>query len=130
VLGGIAAPLFATYSASKAGLRGFSEALRREMAGHGVTVTHVNPRAVATAMNDGVIAEFNKRTSTREDPPAQVAMRIYKAMLYDEKEVNIGLPERFYLKLNALLPLLIDDALIANRHIGENILDPRQGAFQ
>ena len=44
--GSIGFAWFAAYSASKFGLRGFSEALRRELDGTGVTVTYVAPRAV------------------------------------------------------------------------------------
>lgn len=47
--GSIGFPFFAAYSASKFGLRGFSQALRRELAGSGVGVTYVAPRATRTA---------------------------------------------------------------------------------
>ena len=47
VLGDIPYPLFASYSATKAGLRGFSIALRRELAPLGIGVTYAAPRAHA-----------------------------------------------------------------------------------
>lgn len=125
VLGGIGAPLMAGYCASKAGLRGFSEALRRELAGRGVTVTHVNPRAVRTPMNDGALGEFNRRTGTTQDEPERVADHIYSAMARDAKEVSLGIPERFGLLLNTLLPVLVDDALISRRHVGESLIQPQ-----
>jgi len=40
MFGDIAFPLFAAYSASKFGLRGFSDALRREFRDRGVGVTY------------------------------------------------------------------------------------------
>lgn len=129
VLGAIGAPLMASYCASKAGLRVFSESLRRETAGTGITVTHVNPRAVNSAMNDGAIAHMNKSTGTVEDEPEKVARVIYKAMVDDRKEVSIGFPERIYMRLNAVAPVFVDDALIADRHVGERIVD-RQFAAQ
>jgi NAD(P)-dependent dehydrogenase (short-subunit alcohol dehydrogenase family) len=44
VLGAIPYPWFAAYSSSKAGLAALSQALRRELDGSGVTVTHIAPR--------------------------------------------------------------------------------------
>lgn len=123
VLGAIGAPLMASYCASKAGLKMFSESLRRELAGTGVSVTHINPRAVKTAMNAGPISRFNQLTGTTEDQPDRVARAIYMAMLNDLKEVSIGYPERFYMKLNAMAPVFVDDALIARRYLGERLLD-------
>jgi len=122
VLGSIGAPLFAAYSTSKAGLRNFSESLRRELAGSGISVTHINPRAVATPMNHGAISELNSLTGTRVDTPERVARKIYAAMLQESDEVNIGIPEKLFINLNSVLPRLIDDALISNRHVGESVL--------
>lgn len=42
---------FAAYSAAKAGLRGFSQALRRELADTQVAVIHIAPRAINTSLN-------------------------------------------------------------------------------
>jgi short-subunit dehydrogenase len=42
---------FAAYSAAKAGLRGFSQALRRELADTRVDVIHLAPRAIDTPLN-------------------------------------------------------------------------------
>lgn len=122
-LGAIGAPLMASYCASKAGLRLFSESLRRETAGSAITVTHVNPRAVRTSMNAGPVEQMNRLTKTAEDEPDRVARMIYRAMKNDRHEVNIGFPERFYIKLNSIAPVFVDDALIASRHIGEGVLD-------
>jgi short-subunit dehydrogenase len=122
VLGSLAAPLLTSYSTSKAGLRGFSEALRRELAGSDVGVTHVSPRAVRTPMNHGALAEFNRLTGVRSDAPERVATQIYQALINERKELTIGWPEKLFVKLNALAPVFIDDALISNRHIGETLI--------
>jgi short-subunit dehydrogenase len=42
---------FAAYSSAKAGLRGFSQALRRELADSSVRVIHIAPRAIDTSLN-------------------------------------------------------------------------------
>ncbi|MDP4916304.1 MAG: SDR family NAD(P)-dependent oxidoreductase, partial [Haliea sp.] len=51
--GSIGFPGSAAYSASKFGLRGLTEALRRELAGTGVSLHYLAPRATATEINAG-----------------------------------------------------------------------------
>jgi short-subunit dehydrogenase len=46
---------FASYSASKFSLRGFSEALRRELADSAIKVRYLAPRAVKTAFNEDAV---------------------------------------------------------------------------
>lgn len=116
-------PHLTGYVAAKAGLKGFSDCLRRELGGSGITVTHIVPRAVKTAMNSGTRAEINERTSVHHDDPKDVAARIFKAITKREREVRIGWPERFFAFLNANIPFLIDRGLEKNRIIGEEILD-------
>ncbi|MFG0317882.1 MAG: SDR family oxidoreductase [Planctomycetota bacterium JB042] len=110
VFGALGFPCFAAYSATKAALRGFTEALRRELAGTGVTVTLVQPRATKTPMTDdqGRLAEATKM---KLDPPGKVAERLVRALERGEREVVIGVPERIFVKLNAVVPGLIDRAL-------------------
>jgi short-subunit dehydrogenase len=49
--GSIGYPGYASYCATKFALRGFSEALRRELADTRVGVLYVAPRATRTSMN-------------------------------------------------------------------------------
>jgi len=125
VVGHIGMPYFAAYAASKAGIARFSEALHRELAGTGVVVTSIAPRAVATAMNAGAIGEFNRATGAREDPPERVAVVIVDAIARDLPRVTIGLPERFFVRMNSLLPSLVDRALVRSRAVAEEILHAR-----
>lgn len=122
IVGSIGIPHFTVYTATKAGLRGFSEALRRELSGSGVCVTHIAPRAVRTPMNHGAIGEFNRRSHTVEDLPGTVARRIVRAIEREETSVTIGFPEKLYVKINALWPKVIDGPLIRNRQIATEIL--------
>src|SRR3546814_9277856 len=48
----IGVPGFSVYGASKAGLRSFSETLRRELADSSVLVQYLAPRSVRTDFND------------------------------------------------------------------------------
>lgn len=109
--GSIAFAWFAAYSASKFGLRGFSEALRRELAGTGVGVSYVAPRAVRTRFNTGAVYRMAEATGMTMDDPAWVAARITDAMERDRKEVYLGFPESLFVRINAVLPRLVDSAL-------------------
>lgn len=112
MFGSIGFPLFAAYSASKFALRGFSQALRRELAGTGVGVSYVSPRAVKTPFNPAAIHMMAERGLMRMDDAAWVAARIIKAIETERDEVYLGFPESLFARINALLPRLIDGALI------------------
>ena len=114
IFGSINFAHFATYSSAKAGLRGFSQALRRELAGTGVDVTYVAPRAVRTAMVSERVLEFAKLTQMRIDPPEATARRIVSAIRKRRRDVYLGFPESLFVRLNALMPDLVDRALSAN----------------
>lgn len=115
-------PHLTGYVTAKAGLKGFSDSLRRELDGSGIAVTHIVPRAVRTGMNTGTRAEINERTGVHYDDPAIVAKRIFTAILKCEREVRFGWPERLFAFLNANFPSVIDRGLQKNRMIGEQIL--------
>jgi short-subunit dehydrogenase len=108
VLGAIPYPWFAAYSSSKAGLAALSQALRRELAGSGVAVTHVNPRAARTAFNDGQVNRFLEIAGMTADSPDEVAQVIVGAIMRRRETVSIGRLERIYAAVNALAPGLID----------------------
>ncbi len=120
VFGSINFAHFATYSASKAGLRGFSQALRREVAGDGVDVTYIAPRAVRTPFNDAQVMAFAKMTRMSMDDPSRVAQRIVAAIAARRRELYIGFPEALYVRINALVPSLIDRALaVSDRQVAK-----------
>ena len=114
IFGSINFAHFVTYSSSKSGLHGLSQGLRRELAGSGVSVIYVAPRAVNTPLNSQLVREFAKQTKMYMDDPKRVARRIVKAIVRCEREVYLGFPESFFVRLNALAPSLVDGALAAN----------------
>jgi short-subunit dehydrogenase len=116
-------PHLTGYASAKAGLKAFNDALRRELGGTSISVTHIVPRAVRTGANTGTRAEINDRTGVHYDDPSMVAARILKAIKNCEKEVRFGWPERFFAFLNANFPFVIDSGLQKNRKIGEEILN-------
>lgn len=109
--GSIAFPFFSAYSASKFALRGFSQALRRELAGTGVGVTYVAPRAVNTPLNPPVVHEMATQGMMHMDEPGPVALAIARAIEKERGEVYLGFPESLFARLNALWPGLVDLAL-------------------
>ncbi len=114
IFGSINFAHFATYSSSKAGLRGLSQALRRELAGTGAGVTYIAPRAVKTPLNSPLVLRFAALTGMTMDDPALVARRIVEAIRKERGEAFLGFPESAFVRLNALLPALVDRALRPN----------------
>ncbi|MEJ2308109.1 MAG: SDR family oxidoreductase [Gammaproteobacteria bacterium] len=109
--GSIGFAWFSAYSASKFALRGFSEALRRELDGTGVGLTYVAPRAVKTRLNSGAIYRMAEAVKMNMDEPEWVARRIVDAIEQDAGERYLGFPESLFTRINALLPGVVDGAL-------------------
>lgn len=111
VFGTIGHPGYAAYCATKFGLRGFSEALSRELSDGPVRVLHVEPRATRTAMNDGQARALNEALGNAEDPPEAVAAAVLAAMQHGTARTTLGWPEKFFSALNRTLPSIVDNAL-------------------
>jgi short-subunit dehydrogenase len=109
--GSIGFPHFAAYSASKFALRGFSEALRRELAGSSVAVCYVAPRGTRTALNSPDVYRLGEKTGTAFDAPESVAAEVVTAIETTHPETYLGWPEKLVVRLNALFPRLVDLAL-------------------
>lgn len=117
VFGSIGFAYFSAYSASKFGLRGFSEALRRELHDSNVRVMYLAPRAVKTTLNTGRIMRMNEATKTNMDTPERVVERILRAVDNDRKEVYIGFPESLFVQINQRFPRLVDKVLASQNRI-------------
>lgn len=109
--GSIGYPGFAAYCASKFALRGFSEALRRELADSHVKVLYVAPRATRTSMNGAHVVAMNDELNVAMDPPREVAAQIARAISRESEELYLGWPEKLFVKLNGLWPRIVDQAL-------------------
>jgi len=117
VFGTIGFAYFTTYSASKFALRGFSEALRRELADSQVGVTYIAPRAVKTPLNTGRIMRMGAATKMNMDAPEKVVEKILQTIERDCKERYIGFPESLFARINALFPRLVDKALAGQNRL-------------
>lgn len=111
ILGSLGHPGFAAYCATKGALHAFSEALRRELADTGVRVLYVAPRATRTAMNTSRVEALNRELGVAMDDPAKVAGLVCDALAGDRSESYLGWPEKIFVRLNALLPGLVDGAM-------------------
>lgn len=110
VFGDIAFPYFAAYSATKFGLRGFSDALRRELEKDGVGVTYIAPRAVRT----GAATAFERLIEPMKmtlDAPETVAVHAWDAIEAGRREALPRSKERLFIWLQRLIPALVDEAL-------------------
>jgi short-subunit dehydrogenase len=111
VFGSLGYPGFAAYGAAKAGLAGFSQSLRRELADTGVTVRHFSPRATRTAINSAAVNRMNTALRTNEDTPEAVAAAFMDFLAGSAAERTLGGSERFFVLVNKLLPGIPENAI-------------------
>jgi short-subunit dehydrogenase len=110
--GSIGHPAYSVYCGTKFGLRGFSEALRREMADTSMNVLHIEPRSTITAINSSQVVAMNKELGNTMDQPEFVAAKILRRIEKNKWGSSvIGWPEKFYAKVNACLPSVADQAI-------------------
>ncbi|HEY8171710.1 MAG TPA: SDR family oxidoreductase, partial [Dehalococcoidia bacterium] len=103
--GRMGVPFYAGYCASKFAMRGFSEALRRELRPDGIHVMVVYPGGTATDMMENV--EFD-RFGISIATATQVAEAIMRGLRWRQPEVFIGLGETFMSGVNAVMPWAVD----------------------
>lgn len=111
MFGDIAFPMFGAYSATKFGLRGFSDALRRELAGEGIGVTYAAPRAVQTPAADA-FGELVVPFKMKLDSAKKVGRRIWRKSLKGKRSIYPAGPDRVFLLVQRLFPTLIDGGLL------------------
>lgn len=109
--GSIGHPGFTGYCATKFGLRGFTEALQRELADSGIQVKYFAPRATETGINSSDVVQLNQQLGNSMDSPAWVAEQLIKQLKSTELRRFLGWPERIFVRLNAVFPALVDMAL-------------------
>ena len=111
IMGYLGYPGHAAYCASKFALRGFSEALRRELADSALRVLYFAPRATRTAMNGKQVNALNAELRVAMDSPESVATQLVALLERPASERLLGRPEALFARLNQLLPGLVDRVL-------------------
>ena len=109
--GALGYPGFSVYCASKFGLRGFSEALARELADSKIRILHLAPRATATAMNDNRVEALNRTLGNAVDSPETVARAMIRLLRGRRRRLTLGRTEGLLGLLNALCPRILDSGI-------------------
>ena len=115
VLGRLGLLGYSVYSASKFGLRGFAESLRRELGDTCVGVQYLGPRSTRTAFNSDAVAHYNSATATAMDEPQVVARALRELLESGAPERFLGFPEKLAVRLNGLVPAWLDSAFAKHR---------------
>jgi len=115
VVGAMGLPGYSVYGASKAGLRGFAQALRRELADSSVKVQYLGPRSTRTAFNSGAARAYADATNTASDTPAVVAQALLEMVRHETAERFLGFPEKLAVRINGLASTLLDGAFAPHR---------------
>jgi NAD(P)-dependent dehydrogenase (short-subunit alcohol dehydrogenase family) len=147
VSGKIALPFIGGYAASKHGLEGLSEALRRELMLYGIRVIVVNPSWVVTPIHDKVEAQGNPYASSpyghafdalmrrliadgrKGLPPERVAEVVWEALSVAAPRARYAVARARFLEwtLPRLLPARLVDRAFAKRFgLAPNSADPIQ----
>ncbi|PKU22048.1 SDR family NAD(P)-dependent oxidoreductase [Telmatospirillum siberiense] len=111
MFGDIAFPYFCTYSATKFGLRGWSEALRRELAPSRIAVTYAAPGTTRTPAMEEFSAIADGLGITL-DSPEKTAGLIVDGILRGARDIYPRGLERLFIPLQRLMPGLLDRILI------------------
>lgn len=104
-------PGYSVYSATKFGLRGFSESLRRELSDTNIEIGMVSPRTTNTEMNGSKVQQMNKELKVKTDSAEKVAKIILQAIQSNNLEKYIGWPEKLFTRINRVFPSIVDGAI-------------------
>ncbi len=111
VAGWVALPTYSVYAASKFAVRGFTEALRREVSCYGIRVTGIYPGGVATefGLHTGATYRFHSPLAAILELRAdQVARVVFRVVRRPKRSVVIPYSLQVGVWLNALFPGFAD----------------------
>jgi short-subunit dehydrogenase len=111
IAGLVGTPTFSVYSASKSSVRGFGEALRREVSKYGIFVSAIYAGAVATefAQHSGVTGKIGISTPKKLALTAEdVARTVLRMLDRPRRAVIIPGPMRIVVWANMLFPGFVD----------------------
>jgi len=111
IAGLLAAPTYTIYAASKYGVRGFSDALRREVGIHNINISVIYPGGVSTEF--GKKARIKRKTGVTTPPSIRlsaedVALSVYQLVKKPRRYLIIPWQMKFIIYLSTFAPWLID----------------------
>ena len=121
--GGIGYPGFSGYCATKFGLRGFTQALSRELHNSTVSASYLAPRAMSTTINSAAVDDLNQQLGNQVDDPRDIAVQLLKSLEQQRQERFYGWPEKAFVKLNALWPGVVSKAIGKDHSTIQTILN-------
>ena len=124
-LGRTGLPGASVYGASQFGLRGFSEALRRELADTNLRVQFLGRRSTWREFGDRHVEREYRAVASGSDRPAYIAEAALRMLLAGRSEQFLGLSSSLLGRVNALAPLWLDGLLKRRR-----VLPRRRDATQ
>ena len=126
ILGSIGFPGSTVYCASKFGIRGFTEALRRELLDTSISVRYFAPRATKTAINNDDVVSMNNELGTKMDAADHVAKQLVSFLKESTSNKFLGFHENLFIRINSILPGIVDKSIykqlpIIKRYLIRNI---------
>lgn len=112
IFGSIGYPGSTVYCASKFGVRGFTEALRRELMDSKIAVRYFAPRATKTAINMENVVAMNNELGTEMDSAEQVAAELVLFLSVDKASQYLGWTEKLFVRINSVLPGIVDKSVL------------------
>lgn len=118
-------PMQTTYSATKAGVRGLSQALSAELSPTPVNVTWMVAGPIGTSimanaesLDTQLTARMNELLQTRAMRPSRAAEKILRAVGRNQPEVRLTLSCEAYHQLNRVSPALVRASMrLAHRYL-------------
>ncbi|MEB3337434.1 MAG: SDR family NAD(P)-dependent oxidoreductase [Leptolyngbyaceae bacterium] len=108
MMGKVAAPTMATYSATKFAILGFTQALRGELAAHNVQVTALLPSLTETDM----VRDLQWFRGVVPTTPQKVAQVLVEGLRKDSDEILVGWQSHLVAWANRLAPWLLEKILL------------------
>lgn len=108
LMGKVAAPTMATYSATKFAILGFTQALRGELAAHNIQVMALLPSLTDTDM----ARELQWFRWVVPMTPKQVAQALVVGLLTESPEILVGWQSHLAVWCNRIAPMLLEKVLL------------------
>ncbi|MEH6472318.1 MAG: SDR family oxidoreductase [Halopseudomonas sp.] len=109
--GSIGYPGYVSYCTSKFALRGFTEALQRELSDSAIRVQYFAPRATQTSLNSQAAEKLNAQLNNAVDTPEQVAKALATLLWSNDTCRFLGWPEKLFVKINGLFPSVVSSSI-------------------